>query len=136
MKELINGRTIGEMAGAACVNVETIRFYQRKGLMREPERGYGSIRRYDEADLARLRFIKTSQKLGFSLDEVSELLKLEDGTQCNDARKLAELKLGSVRQKLIDLQRIESVLTQLINSCEASSGKVTCPIIASLKGAI
>lgn len=135
MKEQINGRTIGEMAGAAGVNVETVRFYQRKGLMREPERGYGSIRRYDGTDLARLQFIKSSQKLGFSLDEVGELLKLEDDTRCNDARKLAELKLGDVRQKLIDLQRIESVLTQLIDRCEASPGKVTCPIIASLQGA-
>jgi MerR family transcriptional regulator, mercuric resistance operon regulatory protein len=134
MNKQINGRTIGEMAGTAGVNVETVRYYQRKGLMHEPDKGYGSIRRYDEADLARLKFIKSSQKLGFSLVEVGELLKLEDGTQCNDARKLAEHKLGDVRQKLIELQRIESVLTQLINSCEASPGKVTCPIIASLKG--
>ena len=125
--------TIGILAKAAGVNVETIRFYQRKCLMREPEKNYGSIRLYTEADLNRLRFIKSAQKLGFSLEEVGELLKLEDGTRCSDARKLAEIKLTDVRQKLQDLQNIESALAQLIDHCIASRGKVSCPMIASLQ---
>jgi MerR family mercuric resistance operon transcriptional regulator len=133
MKEYINGNTIGTMAEAAGVNIETIRFYQRKGLMHEPEKNYGRIRRYNEEDLGRLRFIKSAQKLGFSLDEVGELLKLEDGTRCYDARKLAEQKLADVRQKLNDLQRIELALAQLIEHCVASRGKIACPMIASLQ---
>ena len=124
--------TIGALADAALVNLETIRFYQRRGMMREPERSQGSIRRYGEADLARVRFIKSAQRLGFSLDEIAELLKLEDGTHCREARSLAELKLVSVREKLADLQRIESVLNQLVERCASARGAVACPLIASL----
>ena len=126
------GLTIGALAEAALVNLETIRFYQRKGLMPEPKRAQGSIRRYRESDLARVRFIKSAQRLGFSLDEIAELLKLEDGTHCREARSLAELKLVSVREKLADLQRIESVLNQLVERCASARGAVACPLIASL----
>lgn len=135
MKELSNGSTIGEMAGAAGVNVETVRFYQRKGLMHEPMKAHGSVRRYGEADLARLRFIRSAQRLGFSLDEIAELLKLGDGTRCDEARALAECKLVDVRRKLIDLQHIETALTQLIDHCETNRGKFACPMIASLQEA-
>lgn len=124
--------TIGSLAEAAVVNLETIRFYQRKGLVREPERSQGSIRRYGESDLARVRFIKSAQRLGFSLEEIAELLKLEDGTHCGEARSLAEFKLVSVREKLADLQRIESVLDQLVGRCASARGAVACPLIASL----
>lgn len=68
--------TIGVFAKAAGVNVETIRFYQRKGLLPEPDKPYGSIRRYGEADVTRVRFVKSAQRLGFSLDEIAELLRL------------------------------------------------------------
>jgi MerR family mercuric resistance operon transcriptional regulator len=108
------GATIGVPAETAGVNVETIRFHQRKGLMPEPENPNGSIRRYGAADLARVRFIKSAQRLGFSLDEIGELLKLEDGARCSEARPLAEHKLVDVRQKLGDLQRIEAVLAGLV----------------------
>src|SRR5262244_353866 len=90
--------TIGVLADSAGVNVETIRFYQRKCLMPEPRRPQGGIRRYGDADLARLRFIRSAQSLGFSLDEIAELLKLEDGTHCGEARRLAEFRLQDVRQ--------------------------------------
>jgi len=129
------GATIGALAETAGVNVETIRFYQRKGLMPEPEKPYGSIRRYGAAELARVRFIKSAQRLGFSLEEVGELLKLEDGARCSEARQLAEQKLVDVRQKLSDLQRIESVLAGLVARCSAVRGRVNCPLIASLQGA-
>ena len=129
------GVTIGALADAAGVNVETIRFYQRKGLMPEPEKPYGSIRRYGAAELARVRFIKSAQRLGFSLEEVGELLKLEDGARCSEARQLAEQKLVAVRQKLSDLQRIESVLAGLVARCSAVRGRVNCPLIASLQEA-
>jgi MerR family mercuric resistance operon transcriptional regulator len=129
------GATIGTLAETAGVNVETIRFYQRKGLMPEPEKPYGSIRRYGAADLARVRFIKSAQRLGFSLDEIGELLKLEDGAHCSEARQLAEHKLVDVRQKLGDLQRIEAVLAGLVARCSAVRGRVNCPLIASLQEA-
>ena len=127
------GATIGALAETAGINVETIRFYQRKGLMPEPEKPYGSIRRYGAAELARVRFIKSAQRLGFSLEEVGELLKLEDGARCSEARLLAEQKLVDVRQKLSDLQRIESVLAGLVARCSAVRGRVNCPLIASLQ---
>ena len=127
------GATIGALAETAGVNVETIRFYQRKGLMPEPEKPYGSIRRYGATELARVRFIKSAQRLGFSLEEIGELLKLEDGARCSEARQLAEQKLVDVRQKLSDLQRIESVLAGLVARCSAVRGRVNCPLIASLQ---
>ena len=129
------GATIGALAETAGVNVETIRFYQRKGLMPEPEKPYGSIRRYGAAELARVRFIKSAQRLGFSLEEIGGLLKLEDGARCSEARQLAEQKLVDVRQKLSDLQRIESVLAGLVARCSAVRGRVNCPLIASLQEA-
>lgn len=124
--------TVGAFAAAAGVNVETIRFYQRKGLLPEPRRPYGSIRRYGESDVARVKFVKSAQRLGFSLDEIAGLLTLEDGTHCTEARVVAEQKLEEVRAKLDDLQRIESVLTQLVDRCCESRGTIACPLIAAL----
>ncbi|MGY2491347.1 Hg(II)-responsive transcriptional regulator [Cupriavidus sp. CP313] len=125
--------TIGAFAKAAGVNVETIRFYQRKGLLLEPERPYGSIRRYGAADVTRVRFVKSAQRLGFSLDEIADLLKLEDGTHCDEASSLAEHKLRDIQDKLADLERMESVLTQLVRACHSRKGNVSCPLIASLQ---
>lgn len=124
--------TIGAFAAAAGVNVETIRFYQRKGLLREPGRAYGTIRRYGESDVARVKFVKSAQRLGFSLDEIAGLLLLEDGTHCSAARAVATQKLDDVRGKLDDLRRIETVLAQLVDRCRTTRGDVTCPIIAAL----
>ena len=132
MKKHPRGLPIGAFAAAAGVNVETIRFYQRKGLLPEPRRAYGSIRRYGEADVARVKFVKSAQRLGFSLEEIAGLLTLEDGRHCADARVVAEQKLEDVRAKLGDLRRIESVLAQLVERCCASRGTITCPLIAAL----
>lgn len=125
--------TIGAFAKAASVNVETIRFYQRKGLLLEPDKPYGSIRRYGEADVTRVRFVKSAQRLGFSLDEIAELLQLEDGTHCEEASSMAEHKLRDVREKLADLTRMEAVLSQLVCACHARKGSVSCPLITSLQ---
>lgn len=125
--------TIGAFAKAAGVNVETIRFYQRKGLLAEPERPYGSIRRYGRTDVARVRFVKAAQRLGFSLDEIGQLLKLEDGTHCNEAAELAALRLADVRARLADLARMEAVLSKLVSECGAHHGTVSCPLIAALR---
>jgi MerR family mercuric resistance operon transcriptional regulator len=124
--------TVGLLAKSAGVNVETIRFYQRKGLLPEPAKPFGGIRRYDPSVLARLRFIKAAQRLGFSLDEVGDLLKLEDGSSCRQAREQAERKLADVRAKLAELRRIEGALDELVARCSAASGKVCCPLIAAL----
>ncbi|EGQ62383.1 putative transcriptional regulator MerR [Acidithiobacillus sp. GGI-221] len=122
------GESIGVFAKAAGVNVETIRFYQRKGLLPEPDKPYGSIRRYGEADVARVRFVKSAQRLGFSLDEIAELLRLEDGTHCEEASSLAEHKLQDVREKMTDLSRMEAVLSGLVCACHARKGNFSCPL--------
>ena len=128
-----NGLTIGAVAKAAGVNVETVRFYQRRALLAEPDKHYGGIRRYEAEDVARVKFVKAAQRLGFSLDEVAGLLKLDDGTHCDEARQLAEIKLVDVRKKLKNLRRIESVLASLVRDCCMSRGKVSCPLIDTLQ---
>lgn len=124
--------TIGAFATAAGVNVETVRFYQRRGLLPEPAKPYGSIRRYGGVDVTRLRFIKSAQQLGFSLDEVADLLSLDDGLHCDETSRLAEHKLQNVQQKIAGLARMERVLTELVEACHARSGTLSCPLIASL----
>src|SRR6266568_6149871 len=111
MDNQLKNLTIGAFAKAAGVNVETIRFYQRKGLLPEPNKPYGSVRRYGESDVARMWFVKSAQRLGFSLDEIAELLRLEDGAHCNEASSLAEHKLKDVREKLACLRRMETALS-------------------------
>src|SRR5690625_3643121 len=124
--------TIGAFAKAAGVNVETIRFYQLKGLLPQPERLYGRIRRYGQADVARMKFVKSAQRLGFSLNEVGQLLKLEDGSDCSETAELATLRLADVRARLTDLQRMEAALSKLVGECYAHHGNVSCPLIAAL----
>ena len=125
--------TIGAFAKAAGVNVETIRFYQRKGLLPEPMRPYGLIRRYGDGDVARVKFVKSAQRLGFSLEEIAGLLRLEDGTHCDEARVMAEQKLDDVRSKLRDLRRMESALRRLVADCCRTRGRIACPLIAALR---
>ena len=125
--------TIGALARETGVGVETVRYYQRRGLLREPERAYGRIRRYGPSDVARLHFIRTAKELGFSLDEVAELLRLDDGTDCDEARALAEKKLADVRQKIAVLGSIEHVLTKLVRECQQQEGSIHCPLIVSLR---
>jgi len=127
--------TIGALAAEAGVNVETIRFYQRRGLLAEPERPPGSVRRYGADDVARVRFIKSAQRIGFSLDEVVQLLQLEDGTGCGQAHAIATHRLLDVRQRLTDLQRIEAALSALVARCAGARGRVACPLIATLQEA-
>lgn len=124
--------TIGALARTAGVPVETVRFYQRRGLLAEPDRPYGGIRRYGEAEVARLRFIKTAKRLGFSLDDIGGLLRLADGTRCAEARVLAQHKLEEVRARLADLARLEAVLTGLVDACIRGSD-CGCPLIEALQ---
>lgn len=126
--------TIGAFAKASGVNVETIRFYQRKGLLSEPDKPYGGIRRYGEEDVARVKFMKAAQRLGFSLEEIGHLLKLEDGTHCSEAAELGAAKLADVHAKLADLKRIEKALAKLLQECGTHSETISCPLIAALHG--
>ncbi|MHB1215377.1 MAG: Hg(II)-responsive transcriptional regulator [Thiobacillus sp.] len=128
-------RTISGLARDAGVSVETIRFYQRRGLLAEPDKPMGSIRRYGEPDVARVLFIKAAQRIGFTLDEIAQLLQLDDGTHCAQARAIAERKLADVRMRLADLQRMEMALAQLVDRCAARRGRIRCPLIEALQPA-
>jgi MerR family mercuric resistance operon transcriptional regulator len=133
MNKTVSSLTIGGLAKAAGVSVETIRFYQRRYLLPEPGRPLGSIRRYSTMDVARIVFIKSAQRLGFSLNEVAGLLKLADGSQCDEARALAEHKLADVQNRIADLRRIELALVELISRCQTSQNEVKCPLISALQ---
>ena len=132
MLDKANSLTIGGLAKAANVNVETIRYYQRRGLLSEPKRPPGGIRHYGSAAIDRLTFVKTAQQLGFSLDEISDLLRLEDGTHCEEASALAEHKLKDVREKIERLVKIEKALSEMVSQCHAQPDSIACPLIASL----
>jgi MerR family mercuric resistance operon transcriptional regulator len=125
--------TIGRLARQAGVNVETVRYYQRRGLLEEPRRPPGGIRRYSETHARRLRFIKQAQGLGFSLEEVKDLLALEDGRHCREAERLGSLKLAAVRERLTQLHHVERALAGLVKQCHCNTGTVSCPLIAALE---
>src|SRR5450631_1917912 len=101
--------TIGRLARAAEVGVETIRYYQRRHLLAVPHSG-GGVRRYPPAMIDRIRFIKRSQSLGFTLDEILELMRLEQGGSRSAVRKIAGVRLASIREKIVTLERMERVL--------------------------
>jgi MerR family transcriptional regulator, mercuric resistance operon regulatory protein len=124
--------TIGQLAQAAGVNVETIRYYQRRGLLIEPTKPLGGHRRYPPDAARRLRFIKRAQTLGFTLDEVAGLLALEETQSCRDTRRLAERKLAAIEERLADLARMRRLLKGLIAECESGKRPRSCPIIATL----
>ena len=126
------GITVGQLAWAAAVNVETARYYQRIGLLPMPSRGFGSIRRYLAEDLKRIRFIKRAQKLGFSLDEVALLLGLSDGRHCAETKTLAQNKLTIIEDKIADLEAIQKALKGLVAECSKGSRGCGCPVIDAL----
>lgn len=125
--------TIGTLAKQAGINVETIRYYQRRGLVGEPARPLGGIRRYTEAHARRLRFVRQAQTLGFSLEEIADLLTLEDGKHCREAEQIGSVKLATVRERMAQLRRVEKVLAALVDQCQCNTGKVRCPLIAALE---
>ena len=129
---MIEPMTIGQLAAAAGVNVETVRYYQRRELLAQPERPSGGIGRYPTSALTRLRFIKRSQSLGFSLDDVQALLSLDDGRSCTAARAIGEHKLADVRQRIQTLRALEAALQKLVSQCSASKRKISCPLIEAL----
>jgi len=124
--------SIGRLAKTADVNVETIRYYQRRGLLDEPSKPLGGHRRYSLAAAARVRFIKRAQQLGFTLEEIKELMLLEDGQSCREARMLAERKLELIDTRIADLARMRRSLRGLIAQCAEGKRPRSCPIIATL----
>ena len=119
---------IGELARHAGVHVETIRYYQRLGLMPSPPRRHGTVRRYEAAAVERLRFIKRAQALGFSLEEVKLLLELSVGEHCAETRTLAKRKLDLVENKIEDLRGLQAALRKLVRACDSARTGSGCPI--------
>lgn len=129
---MVTDLTIGKLAETAGVSVETIRYYQRRGLLNEPPKPLGGHRRYGLEQARRVRFIKRAQALGFTLDEVGALLTLDAVCACAETRSLAARKLVLIEQKIADLAAMRHVLTGLVQQCDAGSGGATCPIIDML----
>ena len=121
--------TIGKLAAAGGVGVETIRFYQRKGLLAQPMRETG-IRRYGSEDLRRLRFIKQAQTAGFTLEEIRELLMLDAGEDRGRARSLAASRIEALDAKIADLKAARNSLKRLATECGEGT-KGPCPILSS-----
>jgi MerR family transcriptional regulator, mercuric resistance operon regulatory protein len=128
----IRSYTIGSLAAAAGVHVETVRYYQRRGLVSEPRRAQGRVRRYTDADAESLRFIKRAQAVGFTLLEIQALLALRTRKSCRATRALAATKLQFVKARLRDLQRLKKELTQWISACDSNSEDSSCPAIERL----
>ena len=124
--------TIARLAAAADVHVETVRYYQRRGLLAEPARSLGSIRRYSEADAEQLRFIKRAQAVGFTLEEVTSLLALRSRACCSVTRSLAVAKLEVIEQRISELHRLRAELTEWIADCDANATEASCPVIEHL----
>ena len=121
---------IGHLAEEAGVHLETIRYYQRLGIMPTPKREYGTVRRYGNDALGRLHFIKRAQALGFSLDEVKRLLELSTTGRCDDARAIAEQKSRIIEAQIAELRAVRAALNELIGACHA--GGKDCPIVDKL----
>ena len=122
---------ISQLARSVGVHVETIRYYQRIGLMDLPEKPYAGHRSYNDDDLRRLRFIRRAQGLGFSLEDIRALLDLSSA-DCQQVQKLAVEKLNLVKAKLRQLRAVESVLTKTIQQCGKRKAPEGCPIIEAL----
>lgn len=121
--------TIGRLARAANVGIETVRYYQQRALLPTPDPTNGAFRHYPVKLVDRIRFIKRAQELGFSLDEIATFLQLEDGTNRRAIRKVAADRLTQIRTKIADLQKIEHLLSSLVEECESTGRARPCPII-------
>lgn len=130
----IHAMTIGRLALTAGVHVETVRYYQRRGLVEKPERPRGSVRRYGPGDVSRLRFIRRAKAMGFSLDEVAGLLAIKGQRSCERTRLVAERKLVDIRQRLDELRRLEIDLECMVAECCDVSGADSCPTLDRLTG--
>jgi len=126
--------TIGEVAKRSGIGLETVRFYERKGLIEEPPRTDSGYRQYPEDVVARLRFIRRAKELGFSLKEISELfsLRVDPDTTCADVKRRTDLKILDIEQKMSTLQTMKRALTKLAASCTGRGPTSDCPILEAL----
>jgi MerR family mercuric resistance operon transcriptional regulator len=127
--------TIGQVARRAGVNVQTLRYYERTGLLPEPPRGPSGYRLYPPETVDLIRFVKRAQELGFTLREIQELLALRDPAArgpCEEVRRLAEEKIAAIGEKIERLASMRSALEKLVRSCRRRSGPQPCPIIEAL----
>lgn len=133
-----NTLTVGRLAREAGINLETVRFYEQKGLLPKPPRSATGYRLYSPDSTRRLRFIKRAQQLGFSLCEIRELLALRMSPQTNNAeiRRRTELKIADIESKIKTLESIREVLRQLVQSCAQCAPHSKCPILESLDGEV
>lgn len=124
---------IGQVAARAGVNIDTVRYYERRGLLEEPERRPSGYREYPEETVPLIRFVKRAQDLGFTLKEIDELISLRDGAgkHRKEVRALAEAKMRDINQKLARLQAMRSALNGLLESC-ACGQRPACPILEAL----
>ncbi len=127
-----HGLPIGRLAANAGVNVETIRYYQRRGLLGQPAKPLNGHRRYPAEWAKRVRFIKRAQGLGFTLEEIAGLVQLDATHACAETRDLAARKRQIIEQKLTDLTTMRRALTQLMRQCDSLDGTGACPIIDAL----
>ena len=125
------GLTIGKLAHKANVSVETIRYYERRGLIKRPLKPESGYRQYENESLQRLLFIKKAKTLGFSLAEIGNLFILSEG-RCADVQSLARQKLVSIKTKMKNLQRLEHLLEGLVGQCRNNIDAAHCPIIDTL----
>jgi MerR family mercuric resistance operon transcriptional regulator len=127
--------TIGRLAGAVGVNVETVRYYQLRGLMAKPDRVVGGVRRYLESDAERLRFIQRAKRVGFTLNEVATLLDIRRHTSCRATRALAAERLRVVEERLQKLVILRKELKHWVAACDANSEDRFCPALNALEEA-
>jgi Hg(II)-responsive transcriptional regulator len=126
--------SIGQVARRAGVGVETVRFYEREGLLEEPPRRASGYRQYSEQVVTRLRFIKRAKLLGFSLKEISELLllRVDAQTSCEVVKQRTEAKIAEVERKLLELQRVRQALLQVHSLCTGQGPTSACPMLDAL----
>ena len=126
--------TIGKLAKKANVSIDSIRFYERRGLLAEPTRTESNYRRYPLEAAARLRFIKKAQSLGFSLNEIKDLMELQHDPAASkaDVKERTEEKIRTIQEKIQDLTRILAALEQLDESCDGYGPVTECPILKAL----
>lgn len=124
-----------ELARQVGVNTETLRYYERRGLLREPPRTGGGYRNYPSTAVDLLRFIKRAQQLGFTLDEVEELIRLDAGgpDNCDAARVLAESRRADLESRIADLLRMRDSLSELIATCELPRDDRSCPLLEAIE---
>ncbi|MFI7063775.1 MerR family transcriptional regulator [Kribbella sp. NPDC050124] len=124
----------GELAGRAGVNIETVRYYERRGLLSEPRRTPGGYRDYPAASVELLRFIKRAQELGFTLDEIEELVHLDSGgpDSCDAARALAEHRRDDLAARIRDLQSMHDSLAALVATCDLPRADRSCALLDAI----